>query len=266
MSATQATARNITAPEELGQALFDLFGLGPCLGGCTALVAAAMAAGASGQTPTGSGYGGGASPLGGVEGEVHGPGVDRHLDPGAPQGGFDLSIGGGSFSIPDAFAGKLRAPHPQEVTYLPDGAQQGRNLGWRCFEGTHVFSGCSPAGGHTGPIHEYAHGPGCSVTGGYVYRGSKIRDLAGAYVFADFCVGRLRAFVNKSGSATGHRFLGPQTGNLASFGQDASGELYVLSHAGPVYLVVSALDSLLLRTGQSPSVSQSRMVDGARQS
>ena len=70
-----------------------------------------------------------------------------------------------------------------------------------------------------------------------MYRGSKIPDLYGAYLFADFCAGRLRAFVARSGSATNHRFLGPQVDNFASFGQDVNGELYVLSLGGGFYRI-----------------------------
>ena len=117
----------------------------------------------------------------------------------------------------------------EEVTYLPAGSQQGRNLGWRCFEGSHRFSSCTPSPSHTGPIHEYAHGAGCSITGGYVYRGSKIPDLVGAYLFADYCDGQLRGFTTSGGRVRTLRALGPNPGNVVSFGQAANGDLYVLT-------------------------------------
>jgi glucose/arabinose dehydrogenase len=117
----------------------------------------------------------------------------------------------------------------EEVTYLPAGAQQGRNLGWRCYEGTHVYAGCNPIGGHTGPIHEYAHEPGCSITGGYVYRGSKIPALVGAYVFSDYCDGQIRGFTMSGGRVRTLRALGPDPGHVVSFGQAANGDLYVLT-------------------------------------
>ena len=75
-----------------------------------------------------------------------------------------------------------------------------------------------------------------SVTGGYVYRGTEIPNLNGAYVFADYCEGRLRAFVQGGGRATGHRFLGPKVASLSSFGQDAR-ELYAMTLAGGVYRI-----------------------------
>jgi glucose/arabinose dehydrogenase len=117
----------------------------------------------------------------------------------------------------------------EEVTYLRAGAQQGRNLGWRCYEGTHAYTGCSPAGGHTGPVHEYAHGPGCSITGGYVYRGTRIPDLVGAYLFADYCDGQIRGFTVRAGRVRTLRALGHDPGSVVSFGEAADGELYVLT-------------------------------------
>lgn len=117
----------------------------------------------------------------------------------------------------------------EEVTYLRAGAQQGRNLGWRCYEGTHVYGGCTPAGGHAEPIHEYAQGPGCAVTGGYVYRGRRIPALVGAYLFADYCDGQIRGFTVRSGRVRTLRALGPDPGSVVSFGEAADGELYVLT-------------------------------------
>ena len=117
----------------------------------------------------------------------------------------------------------------EEVTYLPAGSQTGRNLGWRCFEGTHRFSSCTPRPSHTGPIHEYAHGAGCSITGGYVYRGAKIPNLVGAYLFADFCDGQIRGFTSSGGRIRTLRALGHDPGSVVSFGEAANGDLYVLT-------------------------------------
>jgi hypothetical protein len=105
------------------------------------------------------------------------------------------------------------------------------------MEGSAVRSGQEPAN-HHGPIYEFPNDGGhCAVTGGYVYRGSKIPALRGAHLFADFCEGRLRAFINSGGRAVGHRYLGPQVSSLSSFGQDSRGELYVLSLDGGFYRI-----------------------------
>jgi hypothetical protein len=89
-------------------------------------------------------------------------------------------------------------------------------------------------------VFEYPTAEGCAVTGGYVYRGTEIPELVGAYVFGDFCNGRLEAFILRDGRAEGHRELGPLVSNLASFGEDANGELYALSLSGQVFRLVPA--------------------------
>jgi len=91
------------------------------------------------------------------------------------------------------------------------------------------------------PVYAYPHDDGrCVVTGGYVYRGSAIPALGGAYVFGDFCTGRLQAIRARDGRVTTHAYLGPTVPELASFGEDANGELYALSLAGGVYRLAPA--------------------------
>jgi glucose/arabinose dehydrogenase len=125
----------------------------------------------------------------------------------------------------------------EEIDLQAASSNGGENYGWDRLEGSHQHEGNPPAR-HELPIYEYSHNGGnCSITGGYVYRGAKIANLRGAYLFADFCVGRLRAFVEKNERATEHRFLGPRTGNLSSFGEDQSGELYVMSLEGGVFRI-----------------------------
>jgi glucose/arabinose dehydrogenase len=125
----------------------------------------------------------------------------------------------------------------EEVDFQRAASKGGDNYGWNLMEGSHRYSGTAPAN-HHGPIYEYSHdGGNCSVTGGYVYRGPRISNLRGAYVFSDFCAGALQAFIQKDGRATEHRFLGARVPNLSSFGQDQNGELYVLSLDGGVYRI-----------------------------
>jgi glucose/arabinose dehydrogenase len=141
---------------------------------------------------------------------------------------FDRSTG-------DMWIGDVGQNQWEEVDFDPKSSGGGDNYGWRRMEGSHSFAGGTAPPNHHGPIYEYSHDQGCSITGGYVYRGSKIHDLTGAYVFADFCEGELRAFVQDGGRATGHRFLGPKLGQLSSFGQSKGGELYALTLAGGLY-------------------------------
>ncbi len=124
----------------------------------------------------------------------------------------------------------------EEVDRQP-GSAKGTNYGWHLREGNHQFRGAPPPG-HVGPVYEYNHDNGnCSVTGGYVYRGTRIDNLYGAYLFSDFCAGRLQGFVFRDGRAQGQRYLGPQVDQLASFGQDSTGELYVMSLGGGFFRI-----------------------------
>jgi glucose/arabinose dehydrogenase len=128
----------------------------------------------------------------------------------------------------------------EEVDFAAAGSTSGLNFGWNLFEGTHPFEP-GAAAQTVPPIYEYPHnGSTCVVTGGYVYRGQEIPALEGAYVFGDFCLGRLEALRQLDGQDPQVVDLGPVVENLASFGEDANGELYALSLSGPVYRLVAA--------------------------
>ena len=145
---------------------------------------------------------------------------------------FDLKTG-------DLWIGDVGQDAWEEIDFEPANSKGGRNFGWNLFEGSHPFAGDSDGVEVVMPVYEYSHGDGvCAVTGGYVYRGSQIPALDGAYVFADFCTARIEAFTLVDGRATPPVELGPVVENLASFGEDASGEVYVLSLSGPVYRLV----------------------------
>jgi glucose/arabinose dehydrogenase len=123
----------------------------------------------------------------------------------------------------------------EEVDQAPAGVG-GRNYGWNGREGAHPYPGGVPAANAVDPVYEYSHGGGsgvCAVTGGYVYRGAKLPSLNGAYVFADYCVGRIWGF--RSGA--GRTDVGLSVPQLSSFGEDLVGELYALSLTGAVYRI-----------------------------
>jgi glucose/arabinose dehydrogenase len=131
----------------------------------------------------------------------------------------------------------------EEVDVAPASGEIGRgaNYGWNIMEGAHCLSGdqCDQTG-LTLPVFEYGHGQGCSITGGYVYRGSAIPDLQGLYFYGDFCRGWVRSLRYASGTATevtDWPRLRPG-GSVLSFGEDAAGELYVLSSSGGVFKIV----------------------------
>ena len=125
----------------------------------------------------------------------------------------------------------------EEINVAPaaQGTGRGINYGWSIMEGMHCRGGgaCDPAG-LTLPVLEYSHSEGCSVTGGFVYRGAAIPALQGQYFFSDFCAGWVRSFRYLGDAATELTewpALSPG-GGVTSFGQDAAGELYILTGSG----------------------------------
>jgi glucose/arabinose dehydrogenase len=121
-----------------------------------------------------------------------------------------------------------------DLSTQASGGGRGVNYGWNVWEGTHAFrDGDAP--GAVPPVFEYSHdGGNCSVTGGYVYRGTRIPALRGGYLFADYCAGELRAVVAQDGTVVQDRVFPVRAPAIAAFGQDASGELYVISDEGSV--------------------------------
>jgi glucose/arabinose dehydrogenase len=197
--------------------------------------------GPDGRLYLGLGDGGGGGDQHGTIGNAQDPSTDLgkvlRIDPAPPTPVVERWISGvrnpWRFSFDratgDLWLGDVGQNTWEEIDFLPAGAQQGRNLGWRCYEATHPYSSCGSTSGVTPPLFEYSHAEGCSVTGGYVYRGSRIPDLVGAYLFADYCDGEVRALTQAGGRVTAARRLGVDPGNVVSFGQDAAGELYVLT-------------------------------------
>jgi len=126
----------------------------------------------------------------------------------------------------------------EEVDVAP-ATDGGLDFGWNVMEGNECYStsSCNQAG-LTLPVLVYGHSDGCSITGGYVYRGQSIPTLRGTYFYSDYCSGWLKSF-RYDGSVTEQRDWGLSLGNVLSFGEDAAGELYVLSANGNVYRLVS---------------------------
>jgi glucose/arabinose dehydrogenase len=109
------------------------------------------------------------------------------------------------------------------------------NLGWRCREGAHPYNAnCGTGAGLTDPVAEYPHGPDESITGGFVYRGSRNPALAGHYVCADYVSGRLFDFAASTSSTSTLRMVSSGLSNVSpsAFGQDLNGELYLVDYSG----------------------------------
>ena len=143
---------------------------------------------------------------------------------------------------PWRFSFDRAAPHAMWAADVGQGAREevntpvvkGGNYGWRVYEGR-VCTGidpalCNPANDYLPPLFEYSHSGGrCSITGGYVYRGARGALPFGTYVFADYCTGEIFAWDGSSQSV-----LLDTTMSIASFGEDESGELYVVDIRGTV--------------------------------
>jgi glucose/arabinose dehydrogenase len=156
---------------------------------------------------------------------------------------FDNSGLGGTGAL---LIGDVGQGAREEIDFEPAG-QGGRNYGWPIHEGTIPFDvnrtiAFQPL---VGPIHDYGRSSGGSVTGGYVYRGSRQPAMRGRYYFADFVSGRVWSFrITPQGTAADlieHTFeLGGSAvlGNISAFGEDAAGELYVLNYSGGTIVAV----------------------------
>jgi glucose/arabinose dehydrogenase len=131
----------------------------------------------------------------------------------------------------------------EEIDWLPAtggfDAGRGANLGWDRMEGTHPVDGENPPGA-TLPIFEYSHDEGCSIIGGYVYRGDAIEELRGTYLFADYCAPGLRGIQVDDGTVIDDRTWALGADALFSFGQDRDGEVFLLRSSGPVLKLVQA--------------------------
>jgi len=133
-----------------------------------------------------------------------------------------------------------------DVATAASGRGAGVNFGWNVMEGRHCYpigtTTCSQAGLRL-PVLEYSHNDGCSITGGFVYRGTRVPQLIGHYLFSDYCTHFVRSFRLSHGLAFDLRdwtaVLDPGD-NVSSFGEDARGEVYVVTLGGRLYRIVQA--------------------------
>ena len=137
----------------------------------------------------------------------------------------------------DLWIGDVGQNAIEEISFRRAGTPGGANFGWNAFEGRQRFGGTLRGGRHVPPVAQYSHAQGCSITGGYVYRGNRVRSLRGRYVAADFCTGRVwsmlagprpRGFTEITGR------LNRRLGSVTSFGEGSNGDLYVIS-GGTLY-------------------------------
>ncbi len=180
------------------------------------------------------------------------------VDAGDPYGiPADNPFVGSAVGADEVFAYGLRNPwrysidHEDRLIYIGDVGQDrfeevsvisvdepGHNLGWIVMEGTACFQrACTPED-YTAPVLDYSHSDGCSITGGYVYRGQAIPELNGTYFYADWCGSWVRSFEYVAGEVTGEKDWTDEigkVGQITSFGLDHEGELLILTTEGFLY-------------------------------
>lgn len=124
----------------------------------------------------------------------------------------------------------------EEIDYLPADHTGIANFGWDYKEGTHSFEGDIPSNlDLIDPIFEYDHSQGCSVTGGYVYRGKQLPDFYGVYFFGDFCSGTVWGLIKDGSQTWQSKALFETNQNITSFAQDLEGEIYLISRSGAIF-------------------------------
>ena len=141
--------------------------------------------------------------------------------------------------------GDVGQDHHEEIDHLEADQIEGANLGWSWFEASERNpdgSATEAPAGAIGPVFEYPHEDGnCSITGGFAYRGTAIAGLRGAFLFADYCAGQIRAIkLRADGTLDRELDLGIQIERPISFGRDQKGEPYVLSEGGDVVRLIPA--------------------------
>jgi glucose/arabinose dehydrogenase len=166
----------------------------------------------------------------------------------------------------DAWVGDVGQGLVEEIDLLPRGAA-GLNFGWDCWEGSHPFPhgapGCKNLGDTTLPLIEYGHAGNCAVTGGYRYRGHVIAGLAGQYVYADFCSGRLWWAEEQRRNVWSSTLWRQAAGNFSAFGEDHRGELYLIDLGGRLLRVTSPSSLFFDDFEDGNALAWSRRVQGA---
>jgi glucose/arabinose dehydrogenase len=137
------------------------------------------------------------------------------------------------------YIGDVGQNREEEIDVVPSTASA-LNFGWNRTEGPECYnaSSCNRSG-FVEPAVTYDHSQGCSVTGGYTYRGHAIPEIVGRYFYADYCNGWLRSFRYVNGIAAEQRTWDVGSiGSVTSFGEDADGELYILTGGGKLLRIV----------------------------
>jgi glucose/arabinose dehydrogenase len=126
----------------------------------------------------------------------------------------------------DLYIGDVGQDRYEEIDWLPAGTTGLTNFGWNNREGLHAYRGGAGKTAFTDPVFEYSHGPGCSVTGGAVYRGKQLPEWFGVYLYGDYCSGKIWGLIHSPDGSWQNRLLFSSGEQISTFGVDDSGEIY----------------------------------------
>ena len=136
----------------------------------------------------------------------------------------------------DLYIGDVGQNAVEEIDYTTAGSEGIENYGWDLYEGSRRYEDTTAGPGKlVFPVFEYDHDEGCTVIGGYVYRGKARPAERGRYIFGDYCSGNIWSLRVSSGKAVGVRREPFRIEGLTSFGEGSSGEIYALTESGTVY-------------------------------
>lgn len=142
----------------------------------------------------------------------------------------------------DLYIGDVGQNNWEEIDFQPAGSRGAENYGWSRMEGSHCYKKGCDYNAFVAPIIEYHHSDGgCSVTGGYVYRGESLKSLQGSYVYGDYCSGLIWALLQTTDGEWTNTLIVESGLKISSFGEDESGEVYVVDHGGGIFRLMHAL-------------------------
>ncbi len=134
----------------------------------------------------------------------------------------------------DMWIGDVGQVAKEEIDFQPARSHGGENYGWKCYEGTLPYdtNNCANGSSYVDPVSQYSHSSGCSVTGGFVYRGSSYHTMTGKYFFTDWCSAQLRAVMKNGNTFTDSTILSTFASGGVCFGEDQWGDLLVGTYTG----------------------------------
>ncbi len=136
----------------------------------------------------------------------------------------------------DVYIGDVGQNQWEEIDFLPAGSPGGANFGWNYREGLHPYQGNPPPDLKlTDPVAEYDHSQGCSLTGGYVYRGGSLPDWQGVYLYGDYCTGIVWGLLHGPDGSWQNEQMFQVDARITSFGEDEAGEVYLVDQGGNLF-------------------------------